>query len=281
MDKGKPPTRAQVRRLAPRLTPATLKYKVDSREGRQKLRPRVNHYKRQRKSFATSRGWADEGQDGLQLAADRSVLLPSDSCPVKPQLKREPAFRVPKAWPCGEPIADGHDLSILSQLSGDSRYCHGSAYLTLDHLIPRDPVYTIKPARRQRRHQQARSQLSENFIPLEVDLSFSTFCDDETFDRLSVSGIVEQAQPEERRDDPSHGALTVIYELQEDSEHIAGGAPNYNGHEILYSSEEEGDFLLLNDSDDEASGMELDVAFDADGAELHTAGAWVMLGDGL
>jgi hypothetical protein len=277
-------TLPQIRRICPRLTPATLKYKVDSKGRRQRLRPRVNRYNRQRKSHSPSHRCDLESEDSRHLAADHRVVLPSDRSRSTPRLQRQEAFKIPKTQPCQDLVADDHELYRLGLLYDDDDYRRGPGF-TLNSITHSEPLYTIRPARRQRGRRTAQCAAAQSYVPLELELEMSAFTDDEALARLLAAGSDAYGhQDHYARAAPSHGTpLTVIYELERSTHSLA--APLIHEYPDLVSDSDgdDEDFLMLDGLEDESLDyvdMDVDATMSADGALVDAADAWVVLGDG-
>lgn len=272
----RPPNRNQLlKRLAPSLSPASLKPKLADPGSHQRLKVHVNHRKRQRKSH---RRRPLRTEDDRELAADRNFALPSDN---RPRLERQEAFRVSSTCRNSDAPGDDRDLYRLGLLY-DDEHLRGSGF-NLNYIVHPEPVYAVRPAKRTRKHREAQSE-AEN-PSLELDFRSGSLFDDIVLARLlapetdELPPVSSAPPPYDRGGDVfatrQNAPLDVIYESQECSLPSPPATPLAASLPDLVLDEDEEGFTLLDDELSE-SGDE----YGMEDASSATGDPWIMLGDG-
>ena len=239
--------------------------------------PTIN-VNRQKRPPHSLRPLAEE--DDRDLAADRNFALPSDT----PRLVRQEAFRrtgASSSRACG----DSYDLYALGLLYDDEQL-RGPGF-NLNTIVHSEPLYSVRPAKRKRRHHEAQFEAENPDLPL--DLSFSSRGDDLTLAPLLAPGDDELSDGDDSRAPCYYGRrsdafvtrrytpLTVIYELEESW--VLAPEPELptmaEPPDLVSDDEGEEHFTLLGD--------EISLADDKSETESvlsATGDPWVILGDG-
>ncbi|KAI2464716.1 hypothetical protein F4781DRAFT_59481 [Annulohypoxylon bovei var. microspora] len=264
-------------------------------------KPHANRIVRHRKHLPSHSAWGHGDEDDRRLAADPSVILPSDRRPKKPRLERQEAFREPNAQLFySDAVDDDAELYKLGLLY-DDEHVRGSRF-SLDTIVHTEPVYSVRPAKRARRQRQDMSYLH-------LDLSFAALGSDTDIQHYLAPDLALLTPPPEdaptfegRRESDTaparsykDAALTTIPELPESSIHSFGARasktnwfpdliPDTETDEEEEEEEEEEnedgqDWALLEVADILSTAGEdaEDTAVDAASA---TGEAWIVLGDG-
>ncbi|KAI2623947.1 hypothetical protein GGS26DRAFT_214965 [Hypomontagnella submonticulosa] len=312
------PALQQLQHLAPAISPAALKrrshlgpqdshWQPSKHDRLSQLarihRSHLNRVVRYRKFRTSQPRWVSDDDDGRDIAADPSVVLPSDYSRSKPKLERQEAFREPKRWwSHSDIVEDDADLYAMGLLYDDD-HAHGS-YFNLDTIVHSEPVYSVRPAKRAKKQHQDTSYLH-------VDLTLSLLGSD-----MDVQGFLaphleefvvpveEIPIPQESPKDQTHlapsyrdAALSTIDELPESSTHSFNArAPEASEFPDVVSDskgeEDTLDWALVQDTDlfsiadideDDNDVRHDDVCSyseDAVDAVSATGGAWIVLGDG-
>ncbi|KAI0460531.1 hypothetical protein F5B21DRAFT_12534 [Xylaria acuta] len=262
-------------------------------------------------------GWdRDDGEDSRRLAFDPSVALPGERRRQTPRLERQEAFRAPQPWDISDTDvvindAELYRLGILYDDEG-SEHMRGSGFC-LDAIVHKEPVYSIRGAKRAKKAHGRRLPLKQEDLHLSVELLSTYLGDDATIARFFAPmgdegparlyhddcGGTSQQQNSSTLRNASAEPLSIIYELAESSTHSLALAPTEGDFPDLISDTEEegheecedipgsGDWALVLDPDNDSGQLSWDTAwFDtnadviADGHE-ETAGpvggAWVFL----
>ncbi|KAI0377136.1 hypothetical protein F5Y04DRAFT_265086 [Hypomontagnella monticulosa] len=272
-------------------------------------RSQVNRVIRHRNFNTPQSKWICDDADGRDMAADPSVVLPGDHSRGKPKLERQEAFREPQRWwSHSDVVEDDADLYAMGLLY-DDEHSRGSCF-NLDTIVHPEPVYSVRPAKRNKKQRQDASYLH-------VDLTLSLLSSDADvqrfldpyFDEPAVP-VDEITIPQESSNDqaPSSrsyrdAALSTISELPE----IPEVSPSLNTDapvvfefsdpvfEFKGEQEEALDWALVDNSDLLSSDEITDI--DEDGNEVRpdnthsysedavdtasaTGEAWIVLGDG-
>ncbi|KAI1075452.1 hypothetical protein F5B20DRAFT_382670 [Whalleya microplaca] len=286
---GPSPTTAR-RRPSPNSNNSHRQPPRNSRAAQPRLHSQANYATpRRRKPHAGLRPrWVGlDSEDGSRLAADPTVVLPSDSSHNAPRLEREEAFREPRKaqLPASDVVNDDAELYSLGLLY-DSEQVLGPTF-SLDAIEHSEPVYSVRPARRSRGNRRRETlanpvlSLDLSFVSLGADLE--RFLDPDGFGELesSISAHGTGSGARYAAGEP----LTVIYELIESSTHSSDPVPaDHEFPDLISDSEEDGfdDWAVLEeeetsgtDSDDDA-----DIDVEAVDATSATGEAWIVLGDG-
>jgi hypothetical protein len=295
----------KLRRLGPGLRTATakgLKYDFDcdsytfpgfwkyDRLAQGKHNTRVNRVNRQRKAAQNSRQWILDSQDGAELARSHA-RLPSDASRLKPRLKRQEAFRIPKAVFTSDVIENDSDLYRLGLLY-DDEHARGSGF-NLDTIVHSEPIYAVRAPKRSRKSYF--TERIDNCSCLALDLSFSSLGDDQALAQLLAFEFDIQCDPADepaaqgRADDivpvstTQSTPLHVIYELFEDSTHSLALSPPvdvFPDSVSVSEGEEDGnndwDLVPHLERDTSDAGSEVLAAEEDAGA---AAEAWIILGE--
>ncbi|KAI1395404.1 hypothetical protein F4819DRAFT_194213 [Hypoxylon fuscum] len=245
-------------------------------------------------TFYTSlSSWDPDGEDGVSLAADVNIDLPSDRAPSKPRLERQEAFHEPKTWQYSDVVEDDADLYKMGLLY-DDEYRRGSGF-NLDTIVHPEPIYSIRPAKQARKGRQDTS-----YPYLDLDLSYASLSSDLDVQQYMAPDVHEIPAPVED-DSPTQerrragnaqkqsyrdAALSIIPELPESSAHLFGTpAPEATDFpDLITDSEgedEEGDcaddWALLEEADVRSAA---DADVDTNAASTTGDEAWIVLGDG-
>ncbi|KAJ8128931.1 hypothetical protein O1611_g4699 [Lasiodiplodia mahajangana] len=306
------PTIHELQHFAPGLSPAVARHRYrKSPRGRGLQVPWHNLKRHQR---APRVGWdRDEGEDGHRLASDPTVILPGER--LRPRLKRQEAFRAPQTWDISDTdiaVSDAelYRLGILYNDDDDddeNQHVRSSGFC-LDAIVHKEPVYSLRPAKRVKRTHSRRLPLGEDDLHLSVEL-LSAYLGDDAAIAQFFTPVSEDESPQLHGEEfygvntrygrpttrrGSVEALTVIYELDEDSAHSLAPTPSDNDFPELISDTEDdeadsfgGDWALVLDpstalsklSDDVAqSDTDVDVILNHDEEATDAAnGAWVFL----
>ncbi|OAQ69938.1 hypothetical protein VFPPC_13283 [Pochonia chlamydosporia 170] len=226
----------------------------------------------------------DSQDDGRELAYS-DIELPSDRYRLvrRPTLEREDAFRDAstakvhvrrRAEPGNEDqqVADLYRMGLL--YDNDEQNRSGGDSFDLNSIQHDEPLYSIRPAKRARKHKVAKGGFGNH--ALHLDLSFSDLGDDEVIAQYLMS--LTYPQPEEAIQHAPHDSaesqppLRVIYEL-------ANSQPSFD-----VDTSQPPDLVVdvLSDYDCFSDG-ELDDAPSQrvvqENADNSPADAWVVLGD--
>ncbi|KAI1384769.1 uncharacterized protein F4822DRAFT_373006 [Hypoxylon trugodes] len=253
-------------------------------------KPHLNHtapVASRRKPRSSGPTW----EDNRQLAADPTVVLPSDRGICTPQLKRQEAFREPKYY--SDIVENDADLYKMGLLY-DDEHVRGS-YFDLDAIVHSEPVYSIRPAKRAKKQRQDSSYL-------QLEFSFASLGSDSDLQHYLAPEVIEIAPSAEDLDVPTlrdtrhratitaparsyrDAALSVIHELPESSAYpfdtAAPEAPDLISDSEIDDEEvkeEAQDWAVLDKTD---IFDNTDVNVDAIDAASTTDEPWIVLGDG-
>lgn len=251
---------------------------------------RVNKTRvRRRKPLPSRSAWGYGDEDDRRLAADPSVILPSDRKPKKPRLERQEAFREPNAQLFhSDAVDDDAELYKLGILY-DDEHVRGSRF-SLDTIVHSEPVYSIRPAKRARKQRRDTSYLH-------LDLSFASLGSDTDLQHYLAPELAlltpppEDAPPAEGHlgDDTTPARsyrdafLSTIPELPESSVHSLDELLMKRDWfpDLIPDDEEEDednhDWALL-EAADILSNPDIDAP--TEDAASATGDAWIVLGDG-
>ncbi|RYC63748.1 hypothetical protein CHU98_g2460 [Xylaria longipes] len=252
-------------------------------------------------------GWdRDEGEDGRRLAFDPTVALPGERRRHTPRLERQGAFRVPQPWDISDKDvvndAELYRLGILYDDDDDgSEHIRGSGF-GLDAIMHKEPVYSIRPAKRAKKAHGRPLPLKEEDLRLSVELLSACLGDDAAIARFFAPvgnekfarshngdfGGINQRQNSSTTRNALAEPLSIIYELAESSTHSLAPTPTeYDFPDLVSDKEEEedeeckeditcsGDWALVLDPDND-TGVE--TITDSRGETADTVGgAWVFL----
>ncbi|KAI1125049.1 hypothetical protein F5Y10DRAFT_268488 [Nemania abortiva] len=301
----------ELRHFSPGLTPALAKRRYGRTSKTRHLKASWHNQKRNR---APRIGWdRDERDDGRHLASDPTVTLPGER--LCPRLRRQEAFRAPQTWDISDTdvvVSDAelYRLGILYDDDDDqNQHVHGSGFC-LDAIVHKEPVYSLRPAKRAKRTHGYQQFSKEDDLHLSVNL-LSTYLSDDAAIAQFFAPVGDEERAWILRDDfdntdtqysrstvrgSSAGHLAVIHELDESSTHLLTPSPAANDFPDLVSDTEEdeevdstfsGDWALVLDPNDNASissddtsgsDTDVDVVFDHDEETTDAAnGAWVFL----
>ncbi|KAI1088211.1 hypothetical protein F5B19DRAFT_26011 [Rostrohypoxylon terebratum] len=255
---------------------------------------RVNKTRvRRRKPLPSRSAWGYGDEDDRRLAADPSVILPSDRRPKKPRLERQEAFREPNVQLFhSDAVDDDAELYKLGILY-DDEHVRGSRF-NLDTIVHSEPVYSIRPAKRARKQRRDTSYLH-------LDLSFASLGSDTDLQHYLAPELALLTPPPEdppttegRLGDDSTSArtyrdavLSTIPELPESSIHSLDELlmkrawfPDLIPDAETDEEEEDGDnqdWALLETAEILSNA---DIDAPTEDAASATGDAWIVLGDG-
>ncbi|KAI0115892.1 hypothetical protein GGR51DRAFT_367010 [Nemania sp. FL0031] len=306
-----PPAIHELRHFSSGLPPAVVRHRFRKSPRSRRLQVPWHNIKRHQR--APRLGWdRDEGEDGRGLASDPTVTLPGER--LRPRLERQEAFWAPQTWDISDTdvaVSDAelYRLGILydDDDSDENQHVRNSNF-SLDAIVHKEPVYSLRPAKRMKRTHSRRLPLGEDDLHLSVELLSSYLGDDAAIAQFFTSigkGKPFQSHHEElygvstrySRSTTRRGSvqpLTVIYELNEDSAQSLVPTPAANDFPDLVSDSEDdeadafgGDWALVLDPNtapsilsDDAAGpdTDVDVICDHDEEAMDAAnGAWVFL----
>ncbi|KAI0882009.1 uncharacterized protein GGS22DRAFT_53515 [Annulohypoxylon maeteangense] len=258
---------------------------------------RVNKSRiRRHKPLPSRSSWGYGDEDDRRLAADPSVILPSDRRPKKPRLERQEAFREPNTQFYHSDIVDDDAELYKLGLLYDDEHVRGSRF-SLDTIVHSDPVYSVRPAKRARKQRQDTSYLH-------LDLSFASLGSDSDLQHYLVPELALLTPPPEdapvnegRRGNDITPArsyrdavMATIPELPESSIHSLDAliAEKTWFPELIpdietdiEEDEEDGQDWALLDNADVLSTTDTDaLTEDTADATSATGEAWIVLGDG-
>lgn len=229
------------------------------------------------------RRWISDEDEGRDLAHS-AIALPSDHSRIvrRPSLERQDAFR--DANTCkgnvhlrrSEPVTEDAEIAELYRMGllYDNEQDRGSGF-SLNSIDHEEPVYTIRPAKRARRHNKARGYLDQ---PLHLDLSFTDLGGDDAIAQYLMSSAMTDSAADESNEGPSEQShrefapLRVIYEVD-------GSQPSFDvdtSQPPDLISDLLSDYDCFSDSelDDLPSQREVQ-----DSAATPGTDAWIVLGD--
>ncbi|KAI0486787.1 hypothetical protein F4859DRAFT_510572 [Xylaria cf. heliscus] len=303
--------------FAPGLNPAAARRKY--RKSHRTERLQASYHTRKR-NHAVRVGWdRDEGEDGRRLASDPTVSLPGEHRRPTPRLERQEAFRAPQPWDISDTdvVVDDAELYRLGILYDDdqdgSEHVRGPGFC-LDAIMRKEPVYSIRRAKRAKKTHDRRLSLREEDLHLSVEL-LSTYLGDDAaiarffapvgdweparlhYDGFSGTNLQQNSStPRNILAEP----LSIIYELEESSIHsLTPTAPEYDFSDLV-SNKEKGyeeakgdisyrdDWALVSKPDNDAGQSGEDTASLATSVEVITdvreeetadpvGGAWIIL----
>ncbi|KAI1103756.1 hypothetical protein F4804DRAFT_332933 [Jackrogersella minutella] len=251
----------------------------------------VNRIVRQRKPRSSYPAWGNDDEDGRRLAADPTVVLPSDRRPKKPRLERQEAFREPVQLYHSDAVDDDSELYKLGLLY-DDEHTRGSQF-SLDTIVHSEPVFSIRPAKRPRKQRRDTSYLH-------LDLSFASLGSDSDIQHYLAPELAlltppaddAAATPQEHHKSNATAArayrdaaaLSTIPELPESSDHsfdpsapAATDYPDLTADVETDEEEDAQDWALLEDADVLST---TDGDAPVEDAASTTGEAWIVLGDG-
>ncbi|KAI1454016.1 hypothetical protein F4805DRAFT_338297 [Annulohypoxylon moriforme] len=255
---------------------------------------------RRRKPLPSRSAWGYGDEDDRRLAADPSVVLPSDRRPKKPRLERQEAFREPNTQVFYSDVVDDDAELYKLGILYDDEHVRGSRF-GLDTIVHSEPVYSIRPAKRARKQRQDTSYLH-------LDLSFASLGSDSDLQHYLAPELALLTPPPEdapategRRGDDITSArsyrdavLTTIPELPESSIHSLDALiternwfpdliPDTETDDGEDAEHEEGQDWAMLENADILSTADTDAltedTVDADAASA-VGEAWIVLGDG-
>ncbi|KAI1213762.1 uncharacterized protein F4807DRAFT_198974 [Annulohypoxylon truncatum] len=272
------------------------------KHGRARKPTRVSKSRaRRRKPLPSRSAWGYGDEDDRRLAADSSVVLPSDRCTKKPRLERQEAFREPNTQFFHSDVVDDDAELYKLGLLYDDEHMRGSRF-NLDTIVHSEPLYSIRPAKRARKHRRDTSYLH-------LDLSFASLGSDADLQHYLVPDLALLTPPPENapQTDGAHergittarsyrdAALSTIPELPESSVHSLEALiakrnwfpdliPDMETDEEEAENEDGQDWAVLEATDIlSTADIDTDVlteeAMDADAASA-TDEAWIVLGGG-
>lgn len=230
----------------------------------------------------------DNQDDGRELAYS-DIELPSDRYRLvrRPTLEREDAFRDAstakvhvrrRAEPTNEDqqIADLYRMGLLYDNDEQTRSGGGDSF-NLNSIKHDEPLYSIRPAKRARKHNKSVKGGFGNHA-LHLDLSFSDLGDDDVIaqylmamTRPETDEAIQHAPHESAESQPP---LRVIYEL-------ANSQPSFDidtsqPPDLVMDVLSDYDCFSDNELDDTPSQREVQ-----ENADNPPSDAWVILGDDL
>jgi hypothetical protein len=173
----------------------------------------------------------DEREDGRRLASDPTVALPGEGRCRIPRLERQGAFCAPPNWDISDTDAILDDialyrLGILYDDEEDENQRQRGSGFCLDSIVPDEPIYSLRPAKRAKRTHDQRPLLKEEDLHLSVELLSTYLGEDSAIARYSAP-IGTQSPRHFDRSGSNNDSLTkktgststlpMIYEVAESS----------------------------------------------------------------
>jgi hypothetical protein len=228
----------------------------------------------------------DSQEDGRDLAYS-DIALPCDRFRLvrRPTLEREDAFRDASTAKVhvrrrvesaneDEQVADLYRMGLLYDNEEQDR--SGNDGFNLNSIHHDEPLYSIRPAKRARKHKVSKGGFQNQ--ALHLDLSFTDLGDDEAIAQYLMALSRQEADgaiQHELHDSPqSHTPLRVIYEL-------ASSQPSFDVDtsqppDLVVDVLSDYDCFSDGELDDTPSQREVE-----ENADNLPADAWVILGDDL